>query len=138
MRALVVLLAAALASLPGHSDDWVRVTVDSRGALWQVDRASIEPFGKWIKAWVRVSADHDLSNGFSKPYKSSLQLVAFDCDGGKLAFLEATNFAEENGISVVSSVTNDAKHPVWGGLRPNSPGERLHNEVCAAARARIR
>jgi hypothetical protein len=131
MRAFAVCIAALLLSSAAYSSDWTTVATTKEGVAHEIDRASIKPYGKWVKAWQRASGQHDLSNGTGKPFKSTLLLSVIDCEGERIAVLHAAMYSDSNWTKQIGMEDSDEYNLRWSYITPDSLAEFIERFVCA-------
>jgi hypothetical protein len=134
MRWMPGLLAGLLcAALQPISDaaQWKRLYSATDRSV-EMDLAGIRRSGDVVLAWVKFSYDKEQSDPAKGPYRSMLQLWAYQCGLGRHALLQ---FAEYSGASGAGKVVaSDARdHYQWSYPEPDTIGEAAMKLACSRA-----
>jgi len=135
MRWLTVLVAGLLSgALPPaviQAAEWKRLyTAKDRSV--EMDLAGIRREGDVVLAWVKFSYDKEQSDATKAPYRSMLQLWAYECGLGKHALMQFAEYSGARGDGKV--VASDARDRyVWSYPEPDTIGEAAMRVACTRA-----
>jgi len=135
MRWLTVLVAGllggALPAVVTHAAEWKRLyTAQDRSV--EMDLAGIHRQGDVVLAWVKFSYDKEQSDAAKGPYRSMLQLWAYQCGLGKHALMQFAEYSGKGGNGKV--VASDARDRyVWSYPEPDTIGEAAMKIACSRA-----
>jgi hypothetical protein len=97
-----------------------------------MDLAGVRRQGDVVLAWVKFSYDKEQSDPAKGPYRSMLQLWAYQCGLGRHALMQ---FAEYSGAAgdgkVIASDARDSY--IWSYPEPDTIGEAAMKTACSRA-----
>ncbi|HEY1873762.1 MAG TPA: surface-adhesin E family protein [Steroidobacteraceae bacterium] len=125
------LLSGALPAMVTQAAEWKRLYTAADRSV-EMDLAGIRRQGDVVLAWVKFSYDKEQSDSTKGPYRSMLQLWAYQCGLGKHALMQ---FAEYSGVGgdgkVVASDARDRY--MWSYPEPDTIGEAAMKIACNRA-----
>ena len=135
MRWFTMLVAGALCSAFSaaviQAAEWKRLYTAADRSV-ELDLAGIRRHGDVVLAWVKFSYNKEQSDPVKGPYRSMLQLWAYQCGLGRNALMQ---FAEYSGASgegkVVASEARDRYD--WSYPEPETIGEAAMKIACSRA-----
>jgi hypothetical protein len=136
MRWLTVLVAGVLsgALLPPvvtEAAEWKRLYT-ARDRSVEMDLAGIRRQGDVVLAWVKFSYDKEQSDPAKGPYRSMLQLWAYQCGLGRHALMQFAEYSGAGGEGKV--VSSDARVRYdWSYPEPDTIGEAALKIACSRA-----
>jgi hypothetical protein len=136
MRWLTVLVAGVLfgALLPPvvtEAAEWKRLYTASDRSV-EMDLAGIRRQGDVVLAWVKFSYDKEQSDPAKGPYRSMLQLWAYQCGLGRHALMQFAEYSGAGGEGKV--VSSDARDRYdWSYPEPDTIGEAAMKIACNRA-----
>jgi Surface-adhesin protein E len=124
-------LSGALPAAVTEAAEWKRLYTAADRSV-EMDLAGIRRRGDVVLAWVKFSYDKDQSDPAKGPYRSMLQLWAYQCGLGQHALMQ---FAEYSGVGgdgkVIASDARDRY--VWSYPEPDTIGEAAMKVACSRA-----
>src|SRR5262252_9143060 len=124
-------LISALPAMVTQGAEWKRLYSTTDRSV-EMDLAGIRRQGDVVLAWVKFSYNKEQSDPAKGPYRSMLQLWAYQCGLGRNALMQ---FAEYSGASgegkVVASQARDRYD--WSYPEPETIGEAAMKIACGHA-----
>ena len=135
MRWIAVLVAGVLSSaLPAvdtHGAEWKRLYTATDRSV-EMDLAGIRRQGEVVLAWVKFSYNKEQSDPAKGPYRSMLQLWAYQCGLGRHALMQFAEYSGTGGDGKV--IASDARDQyVWSYPEPDTIGEAAMKTACNRA-----
>jgi len=135
MRWLIVLVAGLLCSGLGlsvtHAAEWKRLYSTAHRSV-EMDLAGVRRQGDVVLAWVKFSYDKEQSDTAKGPYRSMLQLWAYQCGLGRHALMQFAEYSGAGGEGKV--VASDARDRYdWSYPEPDTIGEAAMKLACSRA-----
>lgn len=132
MAGLVVgVLCVALQPPLSEAAEWKRL-YGATGRSVEIDLADIRRSGDVVLAWVKFSYDREQSGPAKMPYRSMLQLWAYQCGLGRHALMQFAEYAGASGEGKV--VASDARDRYqWSYPEPDTIGEAAMKLACSRA-----
>jgi len=124
-------LCLALQSLPCKAAEWKRLYSTADRSV-DIDLADIHRSGEVVLAWVKFSYVKEQSDPARRPYRSMLQLWAYQCGLGRHALMQFAEYARASGEgNVVASDARDRYQ--WSYPEPDTIGEAAMKLACSRA-----
>ena len=124
-------LISALPAMVTQGAEWKRLYSATDRSV-EMDLSGIRRQGDLVLAWVKFSYEKEQSDPAKGPYRSMLQLWAYQCGLGRHALMQ---FAEYSGVGgdgkVVASDTRDRY--VWSYPEPDTIGAAALKIACTRA-----
>ena len=122
---------ALLLPVVTQAAEWKRLYT-AAGRSVEIDLSGIRRQGDLVLAWVKFSYDKEQSDPAKGPYRSMLQLWAYQCGLGRHALMQ---FAEYSGASGEGKiVASDARdHYEWSYPEPDTIGDAALKLACSSA-----
>ena len=124
-------LISALPAMVTQGAEWKRLYKATDRSV-DMDLSGIRRQGDLVLAWVKFSYEKEQSDPAKGPYRSMLQLWAYQCGMGRHALMQ---FAEYSGVAgdgkVVASDARDRY--VWSYPEPDTIGEAALKVACSRA-----
>jgi hypothetical protein len=135
MRWFTVLVAGVLCgALPpviAQAAQWKRLYTAADRSV-EMDLAGVRRQGDVVFAWVKFSYDKEQSDPAKGPYRSMLQLWAYQCGLGKHALMQFAEYSGKGGDGKV--VASDARDRYdWSYPEPDTIGEAAMKIACTSA-----
>jgi len=135
MRCLTVLVAGvlcgALSPLITQAAEWKRLYTATDRSV-EMDLAGIRRSGDVVLAWVRFSYDKEQSDPVKGPYRSMLQLWAYQCGLGRHALMQFAEYSGAGGEGKVVASDARARYD-WSYPEPETIGEAAMKVACSRA-----
>jgi hypothetical protein len=124
-------LFLALQSLPCKAAEWKRLYSAADRSV-DIDLADIHRSGEVVLAWVKFSYVKEQSDPARRPYRSMLQLWAYQCGLGRHALMQFAEYTRASGEgNVVASDARDRYQ--WSYPEPDTIGEAAMKLACSRA-----
>ena len=124
-------LCLALQSLPCKAAEWKRLYSAADRSV-DIDLADIHRSGEVVLAWVKFSYVKEQSDPARRPYRSMLQLWAYQCGLGRHALMQFAEYTRASGEgNVVASDARDRYQ--WSYPEPDTIGEAAMKLACSRA-----
>jgi hypothetical protein len=138
-RSVIGALSATLLALPAASAaDW-KVLYSGHDMTIKVDAASIEQRGGALVALQEVSfANEQTDKDHPSPYKSEVELLAYDCASGKVSGLELTEYSAPAEQGRVVAKGNSGGKYAWVHAAPGSIPDFGLKYVCSHVPSAVR
>jgi len=132
MAGLVVgALCVALQPPLSAAAEWKRLYSATDRSV-EIDLAGVRRNGDVVLAWVKFSYDREQSDPAKGPYRSMLQLWAYQCGLGRQALMQFAEYAGASGEGKV--VASDARDRYqWSYPEPDTIGEAAMKLACSRA-----
>ena len=135
MRWLTVLVAGllggALPAVVTQAAEWKRLYTAADRSV-EMDLAGIQRRGDVVLAWVKFSYDKEQSDPAKGPYRSMLQLWAYQCGLKQHALMQFAEYSGTGGDGKV--VASDARDRYnWSYPEPDTIGEAALKVACSRA-----
>jgi hypothetical protein len=128
---LAGLLCLALQPVLCGAAEWKRLYHAPDRSV-EMDLAGIRRNGGVVLAWVKFSYDKEQTDPVKGPYRSMLQLWAYECGLGRHALLQFAEYAGVGGDGRV--VASDARDRYqWSYPEPDTIGEAAMRLACSRA-----
>jgi hypothetical protein len=126
-----VLLGTLLPTASLHAAEWKRLyTAPDRSV--EMDLAGIRRRGEVVMAWVKFSYQKDQTDKVKGPYRSMLQLWAYQCGLGRHSLMQFAEYSGAGGDGkVVASDAHDRYD--WSYPEPDTIGEAALKVACTYA-----
>jgi hypothetical protein len=125
------LLGGALPAVVTQAAEWKRLYTAADRSV-EMDLAGIRRQGEVVLAWVKFSYDKEQSDAAKGPYRSMLQLWAYQCGLGKHALMQFAEYSGTRGDGKV--VASDARDRyIWSYPEPDTIGEAAMKIACTRA-----
>ena len=119
----------ALQSLPCKAAEWKRLYSAADRSV-DIDLADIHRSGEVVLAWVKFSYVKEQSDPARRPYRSMLQLWAYQCGLGRHALMQFAEYTRAGGEgNVVASDARDRYQ--WSYPEPDTIGEAAMKLACS-------
>lgn len=125
-------LAAALGPTTALADHWVTINSDVTVAVLEIDLDSIQTRHGYLTAWLRASYPSKRPDGKGSMYRSTLNLDMYDCDAGRSAALQVTEYDGVRGTGKVVAIQNHTPQKAeWSYAPPGTAAADALKLVCA-------
>jgi hypothetical protein len=126
-----VLLGTLLPVAAVHAAQWKRLyTAPDRSV--EMDLSGIRRRGDIVMAWVKFSYQKDQTDKVKGPYRSMLQLWAYQCGLGRHSLMQFTEYTGAGGDGKV--VASDAHEQYdWSYPEPDTIGDAALKVACSYA-----
>src|SRR5215469_4028751 len=124
-------LCSAISPAVTQAAEWKRLYTATDRSV-DMDLAGIRRQGDVVLAWVKFSYDKEQSDAAKGPYRSMLQLWAYQCGLGKHALMQFAEYSGKGGDGKV--VASDARDRYdWSYPEPDTIGEAAMKIACTSA-----
>jgi hypothetical protein len=131
MRAMLT-TALLLGSNLAMAADWNPIG-ETSDSTWYIDRQSLGTSDGKAKAWFIVDLANERTDYAGRKFKSSKELVYFDCSARTSATLYHLTYSDQLGEgNTVWSSSVDKKNVTYLDVVPDSIGETLLDLVCSS------
>jgi hypothetical protein len=122
---------ALLLPVVTQAAEWKRLYT-AAGRSVEIDLSGIRRQGDLVLAWVKFSYDKEQSDPAKGPYRSMLQLWAYQCGLGRHALMQFAEYSGAGGDGKV--VASDARDRyVWSYPEPDTIGDAALKFACSRA-----
>jgi hypothetical protein len=126
-----VLLGTLLPAAAVDAAQWKRLYSATDRSV-EMDLAGIRRRGDVVMAWVKFSYQKDQTDRAKGPYRSMLQLWAYQCGLGRHSLMQFTEYSGAGGDGkVVASDAHDRYD--WSYPEPDTIGEAALKVACSSA-----